>query len=210
MFDPSTPIGEYLDAAAAKRPTPGGGSVTALVGALSAAIGEMTLNYSIGRKGSEAYEDELRPALAELNRARALLLQLMVEDQGVYEAMTAARKLPANAPDRQGRFNAALVACIRVPQAMAATALAILELVDRVTNFVNPHLLSDVAVCADLAMATTRCAIYNVRANLPELKESADRSTVEGSIRGLLTRAAGLIQRVAPRIWERHEQELGK
>jgi methenyltetrahydrofolate cyclohydrolase len=209
MYDQSTAIGEFLSAAAAKRPTPGGGSVTALVGALSAAMGEMTLNYSIGRKGLEAYEDELRPALAELTRARALLIELMAEDQGVYEAMSAARKLPETARDRRAKLDAALVACIRVPQAMAATAVAILELVDRVTNFVNPHLLSDLAVCADLAMATTRCAIYNVRANLPELKESADRSTIEGSIRGLLTHAATLIQRVAPRIWERHEQELG-
>jgi glutamate formiminotransferase/formiminotetrahydrofolate cyclodeaminase len=209
MYDQSTTIGDFLKAAAARQPTPGGGSVTALAGALAAAMGEMTLNYSVGRKGHEEFDDELRPALAELTRARGLLAQLMIEDQGVYEAMTKARKLPQTDPERQKRFDAALLACIRVPQAVAATAVAILELVDRVTNFVNPHLLSDLAVCADLAMATTRCAVYNVRANLPDLKDAADRSTVEGSIRGLLTHAASLIQRVAPRIWERHEQELG-
>ena len=207
MYDQSTTIGDFLGAAAARQPTPGGGSVTALVGALAASMGEMTLNYSIGRKGQEAYDDELRPALAELTRARQLLAQLMVEDQAAYEAMTAARKRPQSDPERQGQFNVALVACIRVPQAIAATAVAMLEVADRIVNFVNPHLLSDLAVSADLAMATTRCAIYNVRANLPELQDAADRSTIEGSIRGLLTHAAALIQRVAPRIWERHGQE---
>ncbi len=61
----------------------------------------------------------------------------------------------------------------------------------------------------DAVLATgPRCAVYNVRANLPDVKDPADRASIEGTIRGLLTRAAELIQRVAPRIWERHEQEV--
>jgi formiminotetrahydrofolate cyclodeaminase len=181
--------------------------VTALAGALAASVGEMALNYSVGKAGLEAFQDELKPALAELTKARGLLVQLMVEDQGAFEAMTKARKLPAEDPNRQGAFDAALLACIRIPEAMAATCVAILEVTDRVVNFINPHLLSDLAVCADLAMATTRCAVYNVRANLPDVKDPADRSTIEGTVRSVLGRAAELIQRVAPRIWERHEQE---
>lgn len=205
MFDHSTPIGDFLRAAAAKQPTPGGGSIAALVGALAASMGEMTLNYSIGKKGLEAFQGELKPALAELTRARTLLLQLMVEDQMAYEAISTIRKLPESDPTRAARFNAALLACIRIPEAMAATSVAILELTDRVANFVNPYLLSDLAVCADLAMATVRCAIYNVRANLPDIKDPADRSRIESTIRSLLSRGASLIQQVAPRIWERHE-----
>ena len=42
MYTDSTPIGDFLDATAAKQPIPGGGSVAALVGALAAAIGEMS------------------------------------------------------------------------------------------------------------------------------------------------------------------------
>lgn len=206
MFDQSTSIGDFLRAAAAKQPTPGGGSIAALVGALAASMGEMTLNYSVGKKGLEAFQGELKPALAELTRARNLLLQLMVEDQLAYEAISTIRKLPESDPARAGRFNAALLACIRIPEAMAATSVAILELADRVANFVNPYLLSDLAVCADLAMATIRCAIYNVRANLPDIKDPADRSRIESTIRSLLSRGAALIQQVAPRIWERHEQ----
>src|SRR4051794_11963508 len=112
MFNASTTLGDFLNAAAAKRPTPGGGSITALVGALSASMGEMGINYSIGKKGLEAYEGELKPALSEFEKARALLVQLMVEDQGVFEAVTAARKLPDTDPQKAARFNAALLACI--------------------------------------------------------------------------------------------------
>jgi formiminotetrahydrofolate cyclodeaminase len=207
MIDQNTTLGRFLEAAAAKQPTPGGGSITALAGALAASMGEMALNYSVGKAGLEAYQDELKPALAELTKARALLVQLMVEDQGAFEAVSKARKLPEADPSRQGNFEAALLACIRIPEAIAATGVAILEVADRVVNFINPHLLSDLAVCADLAMATARCAVYNVRANLPDVKDPDDRASIEGTIRGLLGRAAELIQRVAPRIWERFEQE---
>jgi formiminotetrahydrofolate cyclodeaminase len=203
MYDHTRTIGDFLEAAAARQPTPGGGSVTALVGALAASMGEMVLNYSIGKKDLEAYQDELKPALAEFTRARQVMTQLMIEDQAAYEAMSALRKLPEDSPERKERYPAVLLACIRAPQAMAATAVAVLELCDRMVNFVNPYLLSDLAVCADLSMAATRCAIYNVRVNLKRVSDPDDRRTIEASIGQLISHAAVLIQRVSPRIWDR-------
>lgn len=205
MYDSSTSIEQFLNAAAAKQPTPGGGSVTALCGALACTMGEMVVNYSIGKKGLEAYEGELRPVLADLAKARQSLLKLMVEDQQAYAALTAARK-HADSPEKPAKVKAALTASIRAPQAMAAAAVSILELCDRIINFVNYHLLSDLAVCSDLAMATARCAIYNVRVNLPEITDNAERQAIEANIGQVLSRAAVLIQRVGPRIWGRHAQ----
>jgi methenyltetrahydrofolate cyclohydrolase len=206
MYDPKTPLDQFLAAASAKQPTPGGGSVTAVVGALAASMGEMVMHYSIGKKNQQAIDQELMPVLAELTRARHVLLQLMVEDQLAYEAITRLKKLPAGSPERQGQYPVALAACIRIPEAMAATGVAILELCDRVVNFSNYYLLSDLAVSADLAMATTRCGIYNVRVNLKDLADEDDRRRVESSISQMLHRAAELIQRVSPRIWARDGQ----
>ena len=204
MYDANTPIGAFLAAAAAKQPAPGGGSVTALVGALAAAMGEMTVNYSVGKKGLEQHQDQLRAALAELHRARQLLVGLMAEDQQSYEALTAARKLPENAPDREKQFAIALLACVRVPQAMGAACTAILERCDAIVDVVNYHLLSDLAVCADLAMAATRCSVYNVRVNLGDLTDGAERERIETATERVLFHAAAVIQRVSGRIWERH------
>src|SRR5690348_14890196 len=165
-YDSGRTIAQFLDGTAAKQPAPGGGSVTALAGALAAAIGEMVLNYSVGKKGLEAHQEKLRSALAELHRARQLMLALMVDDQAAYQALSAARKLPKDSAESRSQFPAALLASIRTPEAIAAAALAVLELCDRVADFVNPYLLSDLAVCAELAMCTLRCGIYNVRVNL--------------------------------------------
>src|SRR2546423_3785241 len=103
MYDQTSTIQQFLDATAARQPTPGGGAVTALTGALAAAIGEMTLNYSIGKKGLEAFEAELRPGLDELKHIRQLLVKVMSEDQVAFLDLTAARKLPENAPDRAAK-----------------------------------------------------------------------------------------------------------
>jgi formiminotetrahydrofolate cyclodeaminase len=209
MYDAKTTIGDFLNAAAAKQPAPGGGSVAALAGALAAAMGEMVLNYSVGKKSLAAHEPELKEALAELTRARGLLLQLMVEDQQAYESLTEAKKLPESSPTRQKDFDVALLASIRVPQALGATALAILQLADGLVEKVNHYLLSDLAVCCELAMATVRCAVYNVRANLPDLADPQDRHKVELEAWKLVGHATPIVQRALPRIWARHARETG-
>jgi formiminotetrahydrofolate cyclodeaminase len=203
-YDQTNTISEFLDATAARQPVPGGGSVAALVGALAAAIGEMVVNYSVGKKGLEAQQDDLKRALAQLHRARQVMLELMVEDQLAYQALSTARKLAPGSAQREEQFPVALLASIRTPEAIAATALAIIELCERLVGMVNFHLLSDLAVCADLAMATVRCGIYNVRVNLPDVVDPADRQKIENTISSLFSRALLTIPRVSPAVWERN------
>ncbi len=200
IYDSTQTLDAFLNGAAAKQPTPGGGSVTALVGALAASMGEMVLNYSVGKKDLAQHDSQLRATLAELTRARQLLVGLMTEDQAAYDALTRIRK---EGGPTDPRFAPALLACVRGPQAMAATAVAILDLVDKVGDKVNPYLLSDLAVCAELAMATTRCAVYNVRVNLNDVTDDAERRRFEVSNARTLSRATTLIQRALNRIWSR-------
>ena len=206
MYDQNTTIQDFLNAAAAKQPAPGGGSVTALVGALAASMGEMVVNYTVDKKAYVANREELTAALEGLRRARLLMLKLMVEDQVAYTELTEARKLPEGSPQRDQRLPAALLASIRTPQAIAATAAAILGLCDRLVDISNHYLLSDLAVSADLAMATVRCAVYNVRVNLPDLHNPDERREAEAEMTQLLAHAGVLIQRVSPRIWARHAE----
>jgi formiminotetrahydrofolate cyclodeaminase len=201
MYDSTHTIDSFLIAAAAKQPAPGGGSVTALVGALAASMGEMVLNYSIGKKNLAAHEPTLKVALQEFHRARQLLLSLMAEDQSAYEAITALRKLPEDSADRLAKEPPTLLACIRVPEAMAATGVAILDLCDRLADKVNKYLLSDLAVSAELAMATVRCALYNVRINLDGLNDPAERKHFDDRSAATLAHATTLVRAVMRKIW---------
>ena len=202
MHDATNTIDEFLTAAAARQPAPGGGSVTALVGALAASMGEMVLNYSVGKKNLAAHEPELRSALAEFTRLRAMMLQLMVEDQLAYDAITALRKLPEDSAERKQKYAATLLACIRVPEAMAAAGVVALELCDRLVEKANVYLLSDLAVCAELAMATVRCGSYNVRINLAD---AGDVASIDKTLDSILARGTELVRQVVRRIWKRIE-----
>ncbi|HEY0009154.1 MAG TPA: cyclodeaminase/cyclohydrolase family protein [Tepidisphaeraceae bacterium] len=162
MPDHTAPIDSFLNAAAARVPAPGGGAVTALAGALAASMGEMVLNYSIGKKDLVSFDGVNTDSLHQLTRARALLLELLSEDQAAFAAYTDAKKA------KQDLHQLAL-ACVRVPQLIGTAAEAILKLAVEVAPRSNRWLLSDLAVCGELAMATVRCAIHNVNANLGDL-----------------------------------------
>jgi formiminotetrahydrofolate cyclodeaminase len=205
-YDKTQSIDAFLSATAAKQPTPGGGSVAALAGALSAAIGEMVVNYSVGKKDLAQHQAELQSALTELTRARQIMLELMVEDQVAFEELSACRKLPASDPQRAQRFEAALLVCIGIPQSIGATAAAILRSCDRLVEMSNRFLLSDLAVCAELAMATVRCAAYNVRINLADVDDPQRRLALDSAALKQVIDASRIIQQVVPRIWTKLEK----
>ena len=210
MYNRTNTIDEFLKATAAKQPIPGGGSVAALAGALASGIGEMVLSYSIGKKDLIPFDAELKAAAHELQTARDMLLNLMVEDQQAYAELTAVRKLSVDSTDRSQRLHEVTMACIRCPQAVGATAVAILKLCDQIVEIVNPWLLSDLAVCAELAMATVRSAIYNVRVNLSSVDDISDRKRLEEETELMLSHAKVLIQHVGPSIWSRYDQATRK
>jgi formiminotetrahydrofolate cyclodeaminase len=203
-LDTTVSIGGFLDATAAKKPTPGGGAVAALAGALACSIGEMVLNYSVGKKDLLEHHESLQRALAELQQARWVLCQLMIEDQLAYQAVSETKKLPESTPDREARLNAAVVAAIRCPQAIAATALAVIDIADRVADVGNRWLLSDLAVSVELAMATVRCGVYNIRVNLADVPES-DRQTLMRQSQQMIDHGVRVLRSVLPRIWARIE-----
>jgi formiminotetrahydrofolate cyclodeaminase len=196
-------VAEFLEAAAAKKPTPGGGAVAALTGALGASMLEMTLNYSVGKKWLEAYQGELVPALEAARVVRKRLEGLVEEDQAAYLALTSAKKMPEGDGSKAAAVAGAVDAAVAVPIEIAGRGLEVLELSDRVLNFVNPYLLSDLAVSAELSMATIRAAFYNVRINLPELSSDSRRIEVGQQVAATMQRAGVLIQSVMPRIWTR-------
>ncbi len=191
----TTPLNEFLAAIAARQPTPGGGAVAAICGALAAAMGEMVLNYSVGRKNFPQFDPALRSALGELTHTRAIMLRLVEEDQAAYDAYTQTKKLADSDPQKI----AASAMCIAVPQSIAATAVAILELAGRVIDQSNRWLLSDLAVCCELAVACVRSALHSVRVNLPSASP-AERAKIEAACDAMLARAVAQVRVAVPRI----------
>ena len=203
MLDKTTTIEKFLEGGGGGSRRRRGRERDGAGGAPAAAMGEMVVNYSVGKKGLEEHEESLKLAMEEFRRAREMMLELVAEDQTAYEAFRAARKAAAGSPHLMSKIEEAAMMCVQVPQSVAGTAVAMLELVDKLVEKVNRQLLSDLAVCAELAIGTARAAIYNVRVNLPEVGDIQQCRMIEAMDRDLLERATALIQRVMARIWER-------
>ena len=157
----------YLGELASDSPTPGGGSAAALSAALGAATGRMAASFTLGRKKYAAVQEAVARLEGRLARSQAMAEQLVVEDMTAFEALQTANSRGAQVD--QAEKAAVIAGVVAVPMQVAGVAGAILGDLDALKDMANPFLLSDVAVGAELAMASARAAAVNVRVNLSGL-----------------------------------------
>lgn len=178
-------LAQLLDDTAARTPTPGGGSVACIVGALAAALAAMSVNYSLGRKSLAAHEPAHREALHALARARSLLLELAEEDAGAYAALNEAMRLPPSDPTRAQRLPQLALDAARVPLTIVAACSDLLRRFEALAPVTNPHLRSDLAIAGVLAEAAARAGRWNIAVNAPLMDP--------GEARAMLSQADDLI-----------------
>jgi formiminotetrahydrofolate cyclodeaminase len=87
-------LSQFLDAVAGGTATPGGGSVSALVGTLAAALVEMVVNLTLGKKGFEAQDEEMKKMGAEARSYRDALAATIAQDINAYQAVMKGYLLP--------------------------------------------------------------------------------------------------------------------
>jgi formiminotetrahydrofolate cyclodeaminase len=185
-----------LGSIAAKTPTPGGGAVTAAVGALAAALAGMVVAFTTGKKKFTEHEAELQRAVLSLERARGIMLALAAEDEQAYGELNGLLKLPEDDSRRGAELAAVVAASIQVPLAVIAASVDLLRLFGRLAAITNPMLKSDLAIAAVLAEATARASVWNVRANLGMVEDAAERGRLARSAEAMLEDAALLMASV--------------
>ena len=151
MFADKT-IREFLDEAASAAPTPGGGSVAALTGALGAALVSMVGNLTVGREKYRDVEDEVRSLLTQTETLRQELLDLLEADIQAYGKLSAAMKLPRTTEEekkaRAAALQDALVVATKVPLDIAERCSRIIDLALPMAEKGNVNAISDVGVGA--------------------------------------------------------------
>lgn len=164
-------VRSFVTQTAARTPTPGGGSVAGVVAAMAAALGEMALGYSRGKKSLAAHAEAHDHLAARLSRAREMCLAFVAEDMAAY-GMYAESAAAPEGPDRDQARQLALAAAIDVPRELAKLCVAILEDLQTLSGMCAGWLVSDLAAGATLAHATTILCDLNVRANLRDLDDA--------------------------------------
>jgi formiminotetrahydrofolate cyclodeaminase len=191
------PARELVERLASGEPIPGGGSASAMAGAMGAALVQMVVALTSGRPGAAESEGELTEIAVAAATCQSELVNLADLDAAAYAEVVRARRLSKETErDREARavqVAAATREATRAPMQAARLAATVLDLAERLAPIGNRNAISDVGVAALLAAAAVRGAALNVRINLPYLDvEEPLRDEAAGEVDRLL---AGLDER---------------
>lgn len=168
-------VEKFLDDLAGANPTPGGGSAAAIMGAMGAALVSMVCNVTIGKKGYEAVEAEMRAVRAESERLRLRLTAMVAEDIAAFDSILAAYKLPKATDEDKSRRAAAIQAGLRrateVPLDCARVCAEVIALARRASEHGYLNVISDGGVGVLAGFTGLRSAALNVYINAPALKD---------------------------------------
>jgi glutamate formiminotransferase/formiminotetrahydrofolate cyclodeaminase len=186
---------DFLDQVASASPTPGGGTVAALAGALAAALAAMVSRLTIGRKKYAELEAEFKGILERAETLRATLLKLGDDDAASFEAVSKAYAIPKEAEGRSAAIQAGLLGASRVPLQTLRAAREVASLAARCAAVGNRNAVSDAGVAALLAGAAARGAAYNVRINVAALPDKHAGMPLVDEATGLLREADRAVDR---------------
>jgi len=168
---------DFADATASESPAPGGGSVSAYMGALAAALGTMVANLSAHKPG---WDNRWQEFSEQADQGRVLLDRMMAlvdEDTAAFNGIMAALQMPkSTAEEKAARTEAlerATVHAAQIPLNTAEAALATFPLLKSMAETGNPASVSDAGVGALAARAAVHGAALNVRINASSLSDAA-------------------------------------
>ena len=190
----------FLDALASGSATPGGGSAAAVMGSMGAALVSMVANLTIGKKGYEAVEPQMRALLGESEALRTTLAAMVAEDVAAFDSLMAGYKLPKGTDDEKAARSAAiqrgLVLATEAPLACARACAQGVRLAGRAVEHGNVNVISDVGVGVLASWAALRSAALNVRINAPQIKDRAFADGALSELSALLAECGPLSERV--------------
>ena len=170
----SKPFQDYFNELSSDLPTPGGGKVAAVTGALGASLAVMVCNLTIGKKKYADVETEMTGLKEKLLQHRKNFLELAIKDNEAFDKVMGAMKLLKDSDEqkesRTKEIEIATYGAIEVPADVMKSCAEILHLIKTVIEKGNKNSLSDAGVAASLIGSSARSAYLNVLINCESLK----------------------------------------
>ena len=193
-------VNNFLNELASSSPTPGGGSVSALAGAVGAALLSMVGNLTIRKKKYQSVEDDFKKIISSSEKLRFELSELIDEDVKVFNEFMAVYKMPKETENekkvRSEKIQEALFLAAEVPLKVGFKCLEILILSGEVAEKGNVNVVSDAGVAALMAEAALDGALLNVKINLKMIKDKRIKEKINFSIKELMLKRKGQKEKV--------------
>lgn len=166
---------EFANETASESPAPGGGSVSAYLGALGISLSTMVANLSSHKRGWDDRWEEFSEWAEKGQALKNRLLALVDEDTNAFNKIMNAFRLPKDSEeDKKARSRAiqdATVYAIEVPMETLETAVESMDLIQKMVEIGNPNSVTDAGVGALCARSAAIGAYLNVRINTGDLKD---------------------------------------
>jgi len=201
------PLISFLEDTARGTPTPGGGSVAALVGSLGAALLCMVGNFTVKKAEYKNVEKDVKEILQEAKKLQDDLSVLIKEDIEAYGRFSQATQMPKDTllmrEKRRQALQRTLKEAAEVPWRTAKASLRVIELGQRLLPQGNPNLITDIGVGVLLAYAALKSAILNIKINLSLIKDEDYRRKRSDGLGKILSQASQIEDKVLKIIEER-------
>jgi len=170
-----TPLQTYLDDLASSQPTPGGGSASALTGAIGAGLASMVARLTLGKADYVDGQQEIESLIEQTEQLRTRFQQLVQEDIDAYGQLSACFKMPRATDEERAARTQAIQAHLHdaalVPLEVAERAAELLRHCQRIAEIGNKTVLSDIATGTMLASSAGTGASWMVRTNVLLMKD---------------------------------------
>lgn len=166
---------QFSDETASESPAPGGGSISAYVGALGVSLATMVANLSSHKRGWDDRWEEFSQWAEKGQSLKDKLLKLVDEDTEAFNKIMSAFRLPKGTEDEQKERKQAIQDAtkyaIEVPFTVMQTALESFEIIKAMAETGNPNSVSDAGVGALCARTAVMGAFLNVQINSGDLED---------------------------------------
>ena len=174
---------EFINELSMDSPAPGGGSIAALCGALSAALSSMVSNLTVGKKGYEGVQKKVKKIAEAAQDLKDNFLRDVDSDtiafNKVMEAFKMPKKTDSQKEERIFAIEKAYKEATLVPFGVIKKSVEALKLAKEVAQKGNKNSMSDAGVSGLTALAAAEGAYYNVKINLPDIRDKEFKSKIK-------------------------------
>ena len=183
-------VKEYVLETDSASPAPGGGSASALAGALGMALGRMVGHLTIPKKKFQTIDEAVQQDIINAHEMMKKLEQKMLDcidaDTAAFNAIMAAIKMPKDTDDdkalRAKKLAEASIKAAQIPLDIATIAHDALLSMKPITIYGNKNALSDIGVSVLMLKTALEGAVMNVRINLPGITDDTVQRAMRQSI----------------------------
>jgi glutamate formiminotransferase/formiminotetrahydrofolate cyclodeaminase len=170
-------LNDFADETASESPAPGGGSISAYVGALGVSLGTMVANLSSHKPGWDSRWEEFSNWADEGQKLKNELVRLVDEDTNAFNKIMEAFSLPKSTDEekvaRTQAIQDATQYAIEVPLRVMKLSQQTLEVLEAMVNNGNPNSITDAGVGALCALTAVKGAFMNVKINAGSYSDKA-------------------------------------